>query len=175
MHKLLIILHCAYLVSYSFQINFPGWVAGLVENKANSVCSADLKLELDWAWQNHLCFTWVKAEVPLMKVDADIISKHFPSSLTYFCYNIMYTAPRDRAPSITPMIFLSVSRGDRCMCSFRAAFMSSNSYCKSRVHWILLVGLQTAELHETRIGRLETRDPSEEFLIQKFSVLIFGW
>ena len=40
MHILLIILHCAYLVSYSFQINFPGWVAGLAENKANSVCSA---------------------------------------------------------------------------------------------------------------------------------------
>ena len=53
MHILLTILQCAYLVSYSFQINFPGWgwgwgwVAGLVENKANSVCSAELKLELD--------------------------------------------------------------------------------------------------------------------------------
>ena len=45
--------HCAYLVSYSLQVNFPGWgwVAGLVENEANSFCSAELKLELDWAWQ----------------------------------------------------------------------------------------------------------------------------
>ena len=55
MYILLTILYCAYLVSNSFQINFPGWVggwgwgwvAGLVENKANSVCSAELKLELD--------------------------------------------------------------------------------------------------------------------------------
>ena len=61
MQILLTILYCAYLVSYSFQINFPGWVggwgwlgvggwgwvAGLFENKANSVCSAELKLELD--------------------------------------------------------------------------------------------------------------------------------
>ena len=32
------ILQCAYLVSYSYQINFPGWgwVAGLTEIKANS-------------------------------------------------------------------------------------------------------------------------------------------
>ena len=28
-----------------------GQVAGLIENNANSVCSADLKLEVDWAWQ----------------------------------------------------------------------------------------------------------------------------
>ena len=30
-----------------------GWgcMAGLVENKAKSVCSAELKLELDLAWQ----------------------------------------------------------------------------------------------------------------------------
>ena len=32
----------------SGEINFPGWgwVAGLIENKANSGCSAELKLEL---------------------------------------------------------------------------------------------------------------------------------
>ena len=51
MYILLTILHCAYLVSYSFQINFlgwvGGWVAGLIENNVTSVSSAELKLELD--------------------------------------------------------------------------------------------------------------------------------
>ena len=40
MHILLTILYYAYLVSYSSQINFPGggggWLAGLIEFKANS-------------------------------------------------------------------------------------------------------------------------------------------
>ena len=46
---LLTVLHCAYLVSYSYQINFPGWgvgggVAGLTEIKANSAS------QQSWSW-----------------------------------------------------------------------------------------------------------------------------
>ena len=32
-----------------------GWVTGLVDIKANAVCSAKLKLEIDRDWQNDLC------------------------------------------------------------------------------------------------------------------------
>ena len=44
---LLTVLHCAYLVSHSDQINFPGWgwgVAGLTEIKANSAS------QQSWIW-----------------------------------------------------------------------------------------------------------------------------
>ena len=48
MHMLLTVLHCAYLVRYSYQINFPGWVggwvAGLTEIKANSAS------QQSWSW-----------------------------------------------------------------------------------------------------------------------------
>ena len=49
MHMLLTVLHCAYLVRYSYQINFPGWwvagwLAGLTEIKANSAS------QQSWSW-----------------------------------------------------------------------------------------------------------------------------
>ena len=46
MHIPLNILHCAQLVSFSFQINFPGWgwVAGLIEIKVNSTS------QHSWSW-----------------------------------------------------------------------------------------------------------------------------
>ena len=52
MHILLTILYYAYLVSYSFQINFPGGVgvgvAGLIEIKANSASQQSLSWGLAW-------------------------------------------------------------------------------------------------------------------------------
>ena len=50
MYMLLTILYCTYLVSYSYQINFPGGggggvgVAGLIEIKANSAS------QQSWSW-----------------------------------------------------------------------------------------------------------------------------
>ena len=53
MHTLVTMLNYAYLVSYKYQINFPGvgvgvwgWDAGLIEIKANSATQLELKLEL---------------------------------------------------------------------------------------------------------------------------------
>ena len=55
---LLTVLHFAYLVSYSYQINFPGWGlgAGSTETKANSAS------QQSWSWglaelgdRNRIC------------------------------------------------------------------------------------------------------------------------